>query len=359
MSGGDDLYGLLGVQPTATAGDIADGFARLERGAGADTIAAFEILRDPTRRASYDDLRRARSEAATAAETSQHHAPGGHGAVELSLSFDQAALGTSATVNVDSTAACSACSGTGAVPGATCTDCEGAGVHTRTSGGIKIRTECRTCAGAGSAAPTPCALCAGRGSVHATRAVTIRVPAGVTDGARLRFNVPEGSGQTQGQAVVRVDPHPYFRRDGNDLKVQVPITIAEAALGATVTVPTLSGAVAIRIPPATPTGRTFRLRGRGIPASSGAGDLLAIVETTIPAELSDEQRQAWRRSPPPPRHPVSISPRPTAPTTPIRPTPEHADLLDWNVPDATPSDGGRALASSYGEWRTMRCSSSR
>lgn len=292
MSGGDDLYGLLGVTPTATADDIADGFARLERTAGADAVDAFEILRDPARRRTYDDTRRARSAAATAAETSHHHAPRGHDDVELELSFDQAALGTTATVNVDMAATCATCSGTGAAPPAVCTDCEGAGFHARTSGGINIRTECRTCAGAGSADPTPCAPCTGRGSVHATRAVTIRVPAGVADGARLRFKVPEVSGQAQRHAVVRVAPHPYFQRHGNDLKVLVPVTIAEAALGATVTVPTLGGAIAVRIPPATPTGRTFRVRGRGIPSDSGAGDLLATVDITMPTELSDEQRQA-------------------------------------------------------------------
>ena len=310
MSGGDDLYGLLGVKPTATAADIADRFARLESGAGADAVDAFEILRDPARRASYDDTRRARTDAATAASTSHHRAPGGHGDVGLELSFDQAALGTTATVHVDSTTVCSTCSGTGSVPGAACGDCDGAGFHTRTSGGINIRTECRTCAGAGHATPTRCASCGGRGSLATTRAVTIRVPAGVADGARLRFEVPEGTGPTQRHAVVRVAPHPYFQRDGNDLKVQVPITIAEAVLGATVTVPTLSGAVAIRIPPATPTGRTFRVRGRGIPATSGTGDLLATVAIILPAELTDEQRhalEAFAEATPSPRHHFTAS----------------------------------------------------
>jgi len=312
VSGGDDLYGHLGVKPSATAADIADGFARLEAGAGHDTVDAFEILRDPARRANYDDTRRARTDAATAAETSHHRAPGGHGDVELALTFDQAALGTTATVNVDATGVCSACSGAGAVRGATCGDCDGAGFHTRTSGGINIRTECRTCAGAGHAAPTPCGPCAGQGSVPATRAVTIRVPAGVADGARLRFQVPHGPGEAQRHAVVRVAPHRYFRRDGNDLKVQVPITIAEAVLGATVTVPTLNGAVAIRIPPSTPSGRTFRVRGRGIPATSGTGDLLATVDITFPAELTDEQRralEAFAAATPSPRHHFTSSPR--------------------------------------------------
>ena len=292
VSGGDDLYGLLGVTPTASATDIAHGFAELEAEAGADTVDAFEILRDPARRANYDDTRRARADAATAARSSNHLAPVGESDVELALSFDQAALGTTATVHVDTSTECPTCSGSCELPGALCEDCDGAGFHTRTSGGINIRTECRICAGAGRAAATPCGPCAGRGSLTVTRAITIRVPAGVTDGVRLRFNVPDGSGRTQRHAVVRVATHPYFQRDGNNLKLSVPITIAEAALGATITVPTLSGAVAIRIPPATPTGRTFRVRGGGIPATSGVGDLLATVAIAMPSELSAEQRQA-------------------------------------------------------------------
>lgn len=292
MSGGDDLYALLGLKPTATAGDIADGFARLPGSAAAHAHDAYDILRDPTRRRSYDDTRQARADAATAATSSQHHAAAGAGDIELELSFEQAALGTNATVHTDAPASCSACSGAGALAGADCPDCSGVGYHARTSGGISIRTECRTCAGAGSAAASPCETCAGRGVVETTRAVTIRVPAGVADGARLRFNVPLPAGESQRHAVVRVAAHPYFTRDGNDLKILLPITIAEAALGATVTVPTLTGAVAIRVPPGTRSGRTFRVRGRGIAAASGAGDLYATVDIAIPTDLSDEQRQA-------------------------------------------------------------------
>lgn len=304
MSGGDDLYSLLGVKPTATAGDISDHFARLEGHADDRAQDAYDILRDPTRRRSYDDTRRARSDAVRAATSSDHRAAAGHSDVTLDLSFDQAALGTTATVHIDAPVPCSACSGSGAIAGTGCIECSGVGFHVRTSGGIKIRTECRTCEGTGRAAPTSCEPCSGRGAVEATRAVTIRVPAGVGDGARLRFTVPDGSSHTQRHAVVRVAPHPYFTRDGHDLRIQLPLTLAEAALGATVTVPTLGGAVAIRIPPGTQGGRTFRLRGRGIPAESGAGDLLATVEVTIPSDLTDQQRQAletFAAATPPPR----------------------------------------------------------
>lgn len=212
--------------------------------------------------------------------------------VRLELGFEEAARGTTATIHVDTEVPCPRCTGAGAIPGPACTDCAGTGFHNRSSGGISIRTECRSCGGAGRAAPTPCGPCRATGTVATTRAVTIRVPAGVADGARLRFNLPDGTGHTTRHAVVRVQPHPYFTRTGNDLEVQLPITIAEAALGATATVPTLDGAVAIRIPPGTSSGRTFRVRRRGIAAPSGTGDLLATVHVVVPTELNDAQRSA-------------------------------------------------------------------
>lgn len=289
---GDDLYGVLGVGPSATTEDIAEAFARREPSGDANARDAYDILRDPGRRRGYDDTRRARSDAAAAARSSQHDAAGDDD-VELELSFDQAALGTTAKLHIAVPTVCSVCEGAGARPGDPCSECAGVGFNARTSEGINIRTECRSCEGAGRGAPMPCHRCDGRGVVNLSRAVTLRVPAGVGDGARLRFMVPDEAGETERHAVVHVAPHPYFTRGpGNDLSIRLPITIAEAVFGATVTVPTLSGAIAIRIPPATPPGRTFRIRGQGIPAASGAGDLLASIDLVISADLNDQQREA-------------------------------------------------------------------
>lgn len=292
MTDGDDLYALLGVPRSATTADITDAYAA--SGPAGDPDArddAYDVLRDPARRRAYDDLRTSRSDAADAARTSEHHAPSGDGDVELHLSFDQAALGTTATLHVAANSPCEPCAGTGTTPGPACETCGGAGFHARTSGGISIRTECRACDGAGRAPDARCIRCSGAGTITATRAVTIRVPAGVTDGARLRFHLPDDRDR-QRYAVVRVAPHAYFTRSGNDLTVTVPITIAEAALGATVSVPTLRDAVAIRVPPGTPTGRTFRVRDRGIPSTTGAGDLLATIHVVLPSDLNDDQRRA-------------------------------------------------------------------
>ena len=118
----------------------------------------------------------------------------------------------------------------------------------------------------------------------------MRVPAGVEDGARLRIAPPDGDGELFG--VVRVTDHPYFTRRGNDIALRLPVTLAEAALGGVLTVPTLTGAVALRLAPGTPHGRTLRVRGRGIPRSPQPGDLLVVVEVVIPTALNDAQRTA-------------------------------------------------------------------
>src|SRR5690606_35252619 len=138
----------------------------------------------------------------------------------------------------------------------------------------------------------------GRGSERRSRSVKVRIPAGVKDGQRIRMKERGGTGRNGGPAgdlyvTVSVAPHPLFGRKGDDLTLAVPVTFPEAALGADVTVPTLdAGPVKLRIPAGTRSGRTFRVRGRGVPKARGAGDLLVTVEVAVPATLSDEQRQA-------------------------------------------------------------------
>ena len=119
----------------------------------------------------------------------------------------------------------------------------------------------------------------------------MKVPAGVDNGATVRLPTVDPDG-LEHVAVVRVEPHRYFGRQGKDLTLRLPITVAEAALGAVVTVPTLTGALAIRIPPGTTQGRTLRVRGRGVPIGDPPGDLLATIDIAIPTALNDEQRAA-------------------------------------------------------------------
>lgn len=315
----DDLYATLGVPGDATADDITRAYRRLAgehhpdtgepqaKGAAFSDLAdAYDVLRDAGRRQSYDATRRTRGDAARAAAGVRipvrhvsgegggpaHPAhPAGHPAapaVELPLSFEQAALGTTATVQFPAQLACATCEGSGST-GVPCEECAGRGATSRLSAGIAINYACVHCDGAGTLA-RPCGACSGSGLQESVHEATVRVPAGAGDGTQLRFRDP-GSGREM-VAVVRTAPHRYFARSGRDLTLRLPLTLAEAALGCVVTVPTLTGAVAMRVPPGTPSGRTFRVRGRGIAGGSQPGDLLVTVDVVVPTSLNDRQRAA-------------------------------------------------------------------
>jgi molecular chaperone DnaJ len=221
---------------------------------------------------------------------------------ELYLSFDDAVRGVTSTVRFRSNATCSTCHGSGAAPGTmpeTCPQCHGSGTVAVDQGPFSFSQVCPTCGGRGQIVPTPCPTCEGRGVELRAREVKVRVPAGVADGQRIRVKGRGGAGPRGGPpgdlyVVVHVQPHAVFGRSGQDLTLRLPVTFAEAALGADVRVPTLDGLVTVRIPPGTPSGKTLRVRGRGIDTGNGkgAGDLLVTVDVLIPQQLDAEQRQA-------------------------------------------------------------------
>jgi molecular chaperone DnaJ len=157
---------------------------------------------------------------------------------------------------------------------------------------------CRRCGGRGAVVEDPCPTCAGSGVERRPRQVRVRIPAGVDDGQRIRLKGRGGPGRDGGPpgdlyVVVRVEPHRLFARKGRDLLLTVPITFAEAALGAEITVPTLEGGpVTLRVPAGTSSGRTFRVRGRGVPGPRGPGDMLVTVEVAVPKKLSPAEREA-------------------------------------------------------------------
>jgi molecular chaperone DnaJ len=220
---------------------------------------------------------------------------------ELHLAFEDAVRGLTTTVHLTSEAACSTCHGSGARPGTTprtCPTCEGRGVIDDNQGFFSFSSPCPECAGRGYLIDEPCPTCRGTGVEHRPREVKVRIPAGVGDGQRIRLRGRGGPGRNGGPAgdlyvTVRVQPHPVFGRRGNDLTVTVPITFPEAALGADVAVPTLNGgSVKVRIPAGTRSGRTFRVRGKGVAARRKTGDMLVTVEVTVPQKLSAEERRA-------------------------------------------------------------------
>lgn len=220
---------------------------------------------------------------------------------ELHLSFEDAVRGVTTSVNLTSDAACQTCRGSGARPGTTpttCATCGGRGVLDDNQGLFSFSQACPNCAGRGTVVEDPCPACRGSGVERRARAVKIRIPAGVSDRQRIRLKGRGGQGRNKGPAgdlyvVVLVGPHPFFRRSGRDLTLVVPVTFAEAALGADVKVPTLDGdAVTIRMPAGTRNGRTFRVKGRGVGTAKGTGDLLVTVEVAVPAKLSAGERKA-------------------------------------------------------------------
>ena len=221
----------------------------------------------------------------------------------LELSFEQAAFGGSHTIEVPRRVRCEPCGGTGAKAGTmprVCPTCQGSGMQQSTSGGVFQVTEpCRECRGRGLIVDNPCEVCHGSGRTQSRHTMQVRIPAGVTDGQKIRIKGKGSAGENGGSAgdlyvIVHVRPHPVFGRQGDNLTVTVPVTFAEAALGAEVEVPILGGgSVKLRIPAGTPNGRTFRIRGRGVTKSTGEkGDLLAAVDVQVPGHLPDEARSA-------------------------------------------------------------------
>jgi molecular chaperone DnaJ len=220
---------------------------------------------------------------------------------ELHLDFDDAVRGLTTTIHLTSDAACSTCHGSGARPGTTphtCPQCNGRGVIDDNQGFFSFSQPCPNCAGQGFVIDDPCPTCRGTGVERRPRDVKVRLPEGVRDGQRIRLKGRGGPGRNGGPpgdlyVTTRVRSHPLFGRRGDDLTITVPVTFPEAALGADVRVPTLDGgSVKVRIPAGTRSGRTLRVRGKGVPARKAPGDLLVTVEVAVPEKLTDDERKA-------------------------------------------------------------------
>jgi molecular chaperone DnaJ len=207
--------------------------------------------------------------------------------------------------------ACDRCHATGAEPPTqpvTCHTCNGTGEVKRRQqsplfGTVITATPCSACGGAGEVIPSPCTKCAGRKYLRVTRKLNVKIPAGVDEGTRIRL-VGEGeAGQMGGPpgnlyVVVSVDQHPVFVRNGSDLLLELPINVAQAALGATLKIPTLEGGQEeLEIPPGTQHGAQFRKRGLGVPhlQRNGRGDMLINVRVVVPARLNPEQKELFRQ----------------------------------------------------------------
>ena len=344
-----DYYAVLGVAKTATPKEITAAYRKLARQYHPDAnpddatseeqfksiSAAYDVIGDENRRREYDEVRamgpmsgmgggqgfdasrfeggdigdllgnlfgRGQARSAAGGPFSRGPQRGADLEADLHLSFIDSVKGVTTSVNLVSEVRCPDCSGSGAASGTTprvCPDCRGRGVLDDNQGFFSFSRPCTNCGGRGTFIDTPCATCRGNGAVTRPRMVKVRLPEGVRDGQQIRLKGKGGPGRNNGPAGdlyvrVQIDPHPLFGRDGDHLTVTVPISFAEATLGADVKVPTIEGdTVTIRIPPGTPGGRVFRVKARGVATANGPrGDLLVSVEVDVPTELSDDERSA-------------------------------------------------------------------
>jgi molecular chaperone DnaJ len=358
-----DFYETLGVPKSATADEIKKAYRRLARKHHPDAGGkeekfkevgeAYEVLSDPEKRAQYDQY---------GAYFGGNAPPGGGGSgfpggaagwpggmpggrtytnvdlgdlgdifgsmfsgvgpgagggrrstaqrgrdlnYEVSLSFDDALTGLSTKVDVQRTEDCPTCHGTGAAPGTapvTCPVCKGTGHTAQGQGLFSISRTCTRCGGSGTIIETPCTTCRGKGKVVRVKPLTVQIPAGVTDGGKIRFKgkgEPGVGGGPSGDlyVVTRIKPHPYYTRDGADVILDLPVSIAEAALGAQLEVPTPDGRVKLKVAPGTQDGKVYKLPGKGAPKlkGSGKGDLRVRVNVVVPKDLTSEQKELLKR----------------------------------------------------------------
>lgn len=220
---------------------------------------------------------------------------------DLGINLKEAVFGTEEKINIPRWENCSTCGGTGSKPGkgpTTCQTCKGTGQTKLQQGFFTIARTCGTCGGEGKVITDPCTKCKGHGKVRRERTVSLKIPAGVDTGIRLKVTGEGEAGNHGGPngdlyVVINVEPHPYFKRKDNDLLCEVPVSFVQAALGSEIEVPTIDGKEAIKIPAGTPSGRVFHLRGKGVPklGGYGKGDQFVSVFVDVPRKLTPRQKE--------------------------------------------------------------------
>jgi molecular chaperone DnaJ len=340
------LYDSLGVKKDASQDEIKKAYRKLvrqhhpDRNPGDEAAearfkevqSAYDVLSDPEKRKQYDRIGSQNGRPGHGAGPGfdfgdfdmgdlgdlfggifnrgggrQQQAPrgqrGSDAEVSINLSFEDSLKGVETRIPVELETACSKCGGSGAQPGTAptiCPECKGRGVRAESQGLFALSQPCPRCRGNGTVIESPCDRCRGTGRERRTKTYTVKIPAGVKDGSKIRLPGKGEAGWGGGPAgdlyvVTRVAPSKLYERRGEaDLVVEVPVTFAEAALGANVEVPTPDGQVTLKVPAGSEDGKLLRLRGRGAPKlkGSGRGDLLARVRISVPKKLTKAEREA-------------------------------------------------------------------
>jgi molecular chaperone DnaJ len=346
----EDYYELLGVGRDASEEDLKKAYRKKaiqhhpDKNPGNKQAEemfkkiseAYEVLKDPDKRAAYDRYGHAAFASGggprgAGGPAGGFHDPfdifrevfgGGGGGIfgeffggdggdgtregadlryDIEIALEEAARGVEKEISFRKLAPCDHCNGTGAEPGSkrvTCPTCRGAGQVTTSRGFFTVRQVCPACHGTGTRLDKPCHECRGEGRINKTAKLNVRIPPGVDTGSRLRSAGNGEAGASGGRPgdlyiVIHVKDHEIFERQGDDLFCEIPVKFTLAALGGTIEVPTLSGKASLKIPAGTPSGTTFRLKGRGMPGlrSSHSGDQLVRVQVEVPAHLTAEQRK--------------------------------------------------------------------
>jgi molecular chaperone DnaJ len=224
---------------------------------------------------------------------------------DLTIEFEEAVFGKQTRVSIRRMESCSDCRGTGTASGrgpSTCPQCQGRGQVRYQQGFFSIARTCNACAGTGTVIVDPCRTCRGEGRIEREHEIEVSIPAGVEDGTRIRYQGEGDTGRAAGPAgdlyiVLRVRPHKFFEREGNDLHCLIPISFSQAALGAEITLTTLDGETRLKIPEGTQSGQEFRVRGKGVPHLNqyGRGDLVAQIIVRTPTKLNKAQKELLRQ----------------------------------------------------------------
>jgi molecular chaperone DnaJ len=336
------LYDALGVSKTASQDEIKKAYRKLVRQYHPDknpgdneaeerfkeVQAAYDVLSDPEKRKQYDAFGSADGRGFPGGarvdfdfgdigdlfggfgglgDIFGRGAPrqrSGRGAdleVEVGLSFEDSLRGIETKIPVEAEAACRECGGSGAQPGSApqvCPQCKGRGVTVESQGLFGLSQTCPRCHGSGTVIEKPCPRCRGTGRERRTKRYTVKIPAGVKDGTKIRLKgkgEPGFGGGPPGDLIVvtRVADSPLYERRGSDLVVDVPVTFADAALGSSVAVPTPEGPVALKVPAGSESGKLLRIKGRGAPKlrGNGRGDVLARLKIAVPKKPNKKERE--------------------------------------------------------------------